>query len=103
MIDVLRVFDEMDRALAARGFVREDEHYAPDAFGHRTRTYRRHAREALALVWEARDYWMILQGGIPWRDLAVFKAGRESAMTSEAIVATLLGEVSRLPDFDPAL
>ena len=93
MIDILDVFATMDHALDARGYVLEDEHYAAESFGHRSRLYRKDSRTALALIWEARDYWFIVQGGIPWRDLAVYRDVRTSLASPEAIVGALLSEV----------
>ena len=93
MVDVLDVFAIMDRALGARGYVLEEEHYAPESFGYRSRLYRRDPKTALSLQWEARDYWFILQGGTPWRDLAIYRDVRTSTDSPDAIVRTLLSEL----------
>jgi hypothetical protein len=93
MVDVLDVFATMDRALGARGYVLEEERYTPESFGYRSRLYRRDAKTALSLQWEARDYWFILQGGIPWRDLAIYRDVRTSTDSPDAIVRALLTDL----------
>ncbi len=93
----------MDRALAARGFRAEDEREDPEAFGSRWRLYRRSAREALSLTWDGRDGWMIVQGGIPWRDLAILRTSRDRDYPSTDVVKILLDDVARVPDYDPAI
>ena len=90
MINVLEVFAVMDRDMAQRGFTLEREAYAPESFGHRSHAYRRDARSAASLLWDARDEWFILQGGNPWRDLAIYKEARSSEDSPEQIVANLL-------------
>ena len=93
MVNVPAVFAFMDRALDERGYRLEDEHYAAEAFGHRSRTYRKDPKTALALLWDARDYWFIVRGGSPWRDLAIYRDVRAGAESAEAIVRTLLKDV----------
>ena len=93
MIEVLDVFAAMDRAMQARGYMLEDDHYDAKAFGYRSRLYRKDLRTALTLLWEARDYWFIVRGGIPWRDLATYRDVRTTTEAPEAIVAALLREV----------
>src|SRR5687768_1582585 len=93
VVEVLDVFAAMDRVLNARGYVREDDQYDAKAFGYRSRLYRKDPRTALSLLWEARDYWFIVQGGIPWRDLAIYRDVRTTNDDPEAIVAALLREV----------
>jgi hypothetical protein len=93
LIDILSVFTAMDRALERRGYLLEDEHYATESFGYRSRTYRKHEKAALSLLWEARDYWFIVQGGHPWRDLAQYRGVRTTTDSPERIVDTLLSEV----------
>jgi len=93
MVEVLDVFAAMDRAMNDRGYVLEDDHYDAKSFGYRSRLYRKDPRTALSLLWEARDYWFIVQGGVPWRDLATYRDVRTSKEAPAAIVAALLREV----------
>ena len=83
----------MDRAIAERGYVLESEQYFPESFGYRSRLYRKDPKTAVSLQWEARDYWFIIQGGNPWRDLAIYRDARSSRDSPEAIVTALLREV----------
>lgn len=103
MIDVSAAFAEMDRAVAAHGFMPESEHHAPQAFGSRSRLYRRSAREALSLTWDGRDSWLIVQGGVPWRDLALYRSGAADTGDATAVVRDLVADLSKVPDFDPAI
>lgn len=93
MIDLLDVFAVMDRAMDARGYALESEQYTPQSFGYRTRMYRKDPDTALSLQWEARDSWLIVQGGTPWRDLAIYREARSGRDSPEDIVAALLREV----------
>ncbi len=90
MVNVLQVFAAMDREMARRGFNLESERYDAESFGHRTHSYRRNQKSAASLLWDARDEWFILQGGIPWRDLAYYKEARTSDASPEHVVAVLL-------------
>ena len=103
MVDVSEVFAELDRALRARGFHQEDERFDPDSFGSRSRLYRRSPREALSLTWDGKDGWLIVQGGIPWRDLAIIRGVREQGHHPADIVSAMLRDVARLADYDPAI
>ena len=103
MIDVDAVFAAMDRALVTRGFTPEDGREHPEAFGSRWRLYRRTPREALSLTWDGRESWLLVAGGIPWRELALLRVERDCAYEPAQVVSTLLGEVARVPDYDPAI
>ena len=103
MVDTHTIFAEMDAALATRGFRSEEEHEAPEAFGSRSRLYRRAPREALVLIWDGRDGWLILRGGVPWRDLAIVLDVREASETPAEIVAALLRDAAQADDVSPAI
>lgn len=94
MVNVLDVFGVMDREMARRGYALENDQYVPEAFDYRSRLYRRDAKSAMSLLWDARDYWFILQGGSPWRDLAIYRDARHTRDGPEAIVAALLRDVA---------
>jgi hypothetical protein len=93
MVNVLDVLAAMDRAIAERGYALESEQHFPESFGHRSRLYRKDPKTAVSLQWDARDYWFIVQGGFPWRDLAIYRDVRSSRDSPEAIVSALLKEV----------
>lgn len=90
MVEILHVFAAMDRAMTARGYELEDDRYDAESFGYRSRLYRKDPRTALSLEWEARDYWFILRGGVPWRDLAIYRDIRTTLDSPEDIVTALL-------------
>ena len=94
MVEVLDVFTAMDRAMEARGYVIESDHYNAESFGYRSRLYRKSPQAALSLDWEARDEWFNVTEGIaPWRIVATYRGFREGNDSPEAIVAALLREV----------
>jgi hypothetical protein len=103
MVDTHAIFAAMDAALSARRFAVEDERSHPEAFGSRWRLYRRTAREALLLTWDGREDWLVLHGGVPWRELAIVRDVRESSAAPTELVALLLRDASRAPDFSPAI
>ena len=102
-IDVSTVFAQMDRALAARGFVPEDGREHPEAFGSRWRLYRRSPREAVSLTWDGKEACFEVEGGVPWRELALFRVQHDRMYEPATVVGTLLGKVSHIPDYDPAI
>jgi len=102
-IDVAKIYDQMDQALAARGFVPEDGREHPEAFGSRWRLYRRTPREAVSLTWDGKEAWFLVTGGVPWRELALFRVQHDCAYEPATVVSTLLGEVAHVPDYDPAI
>jgi hypothetical protein len=103
VIEVSEVFTEMDRALEARGFHPEDERSEPAAFGSRWRLYRRSPREALSLTWDGREGWLLVQGGIPWRDLAIVRTTRDQDYHAADVVSAMLRDVARVADYDPTI
>ena len=103
MIDIPAIFATMDQALAARGFVPEDGREHPEAFGSRWRLYRRTPREAVSLTWDGKEAWFFVAGGVPWRELALFRVQPDRVYEPATVVGTLLGEVAHVPDYDPAI
>jgi hypothetical protein len=57
----------------------------------------------MSLTWDGKEARLLLAGGIPWRDLALFRVERERAYDPANVVTTLLAEVARVPDYDPAI
>jgi hypothetical protein len=102
-IDVSAVFDRMDQALAVRGFGAEDGREHPEAFGSRWRLYRRTPREAVSLTWDGKEAWFVVAGGVPWRELALYRVEHDQGYEPASVVGTLLGEVAHVPDYDPAI
>ena len=85
------VFALVESDLAARGFVRSEDVEA-ESFGSRYRTYTRGA-EGVRLVFDGRDRSYVLEGGVPWRNLASRRpaAGESAATTAAALLAPLGG------------
>ena len=66
--------DHIRDGLLARGYVAEGAVDSPEAMGSWYEDYVRRDRR-IRLVWDGRDEWFVMQGGIPWRDLAVQRPG----------------------------